>query len=310
MNVAGSTWDFCYPVPMDQPSHSSAGGASPVNPLVSLPANASFDQWLQDGVIHAEPFRLWLAHAGVSHEQKQDLLGQALEYWRTNILAIYKGTRQAVRALIESGANPLAPIPGEESRDPHRPTFVSLLHRHPDIALHLVNMLHTVKLETGHDRLAPNGNTVLHVLCEQDPQWLGNTLDSAFTGSRVQLPPTQTMSLPQRVHLHPAWINHANDNQRTPLHMTWDRATYCMLAEPSNAFRCWDTSQYLLHLGGSLLAPDNQGKTPAQMLLNCVLNGLEVPTNIDIDEVRSQWEAYRLDQAAPARPIHTPRRTL
>lgn len=275
------------------------------------PGRLSYEQLMHEGVAHGEGFKSWLARDELSQQDKQRLLGQALVHWQENILEIYRGTRQSVVALIESGANPLAPFPDVPTSHEAPLLFDHLAQRHPDVALHLVNILYAAKKDLGQDYLAENQRNILHKLCGLGPEWLGSALDSAQNDIRVRVDPTQTMSLPQKVNIHPEWVNQADDEGKSPLHLVWERAVYCLMSgDRDGAYECWDASEYLCHMGGSLLARDKQGSSPAQMILNCTAVGLEVPSNVDIDVIRAQSAASDLDQATPARANASARRTL
>lgn len=208
--------------------------------------------------------------ASVPQPVLQDLLGSVVVAWCEDPLSAHRGSMEMAQLLIKHGANPLSgPAPVLSS---------GLCADHPDIAVHLVNLLCRLQTNCGIVHQTDAGGNALHALVKHSPDWLGAMLSSAFDKSRFQVTQMQTMSLPTYAHLHPQWLAQPQHDGSTPLHLWWRQAPelYDFYdRDDLAAFKVWDTFTYLARAGAPLDAVDAAGVSVAGLLVQAVDDGID-----------------------------------
>lgn len=200
----------------------------------------------------------------------QEVLSAAVRSWCADPLSAHRGAKDLACLLIKHGANPLS------GTDPV--LSMELCSAHPDIAVHIVNLLYRAQLDHGIDHRTDAGGNALHALVSYCPDWLGGMLDSAFKKSRFQVANVQTMSLPSYAHIHPDWLAQPQDDGATPLHLWWRKAQALYEfydRDQLAAFKVWDTFIYLAEEGAPLDAVDRAGVSVAELMVEAIDAGVD-----------------------------------
>ena len=183
------------------------------------------------------------------------VLDAILPCWMTS-----RETMGLLQWLIENGCNPLDPAQATLSQHAH-------IERG---TISLAFVLRRLEDEEGKALRSPDGENLVHLLCQARPEWLGTSLvdyvDNARHDSGRYLP---------------KWFNEARlSDGNTPLHIWWkgtEKVLMDEVEEKNTPFFEWDVSEALIRAGADVEARDSEGVSCARCMLNAAQIGTPMP---------------------------------
>lgn len=185
------------------------------------------------------------------------VLDAALSCWMTA-----RGHMAVLKWLVEQGCNPL---------DPKQANFMQHLHEEHN-AMILTYVLRRMEANEGHVLRSPDGENIVHVLCQLRPEWLG----SSIVGYVDRGPDDTGRYLD-------TWFTEARTSDgQTPLHVWWNGTSKILTnetVERNSPFFEWDVSEALIRAGADVGARDVQGISCARCMIDAASLGSPMPMN-------------------------------
>jgi hypothetical protein len=206
------------------------------------------------------------------------VLDIVLSCWMTS-----RETMGLLQWLVAEGCNPL---------DPSQATLSSHMHDERN-TVSLAFMLRRMEQEDGQALRSPQGENLLHLLCQARPEWLGTSLvnyvDNIGHDSGRYLP---------------IWFNeHRTIDGSTPLHVWWKGTARVLknnIEGPKSPFFEWDVSEALIRGGARVEALDGAGVSCARQMLDAAQLGSPMPMQAaGVIQAMTVIEHEDLDAATP-----------
>lgn len=200
------------------------------------------------------------------------------------VLACWIESRDMMHAigwLIEQGCNPL---------DPDQYTLSS--NGVDRRGLTILSYSLRAHEKRGKILRSPQGENLVHLLCQAGPEWLGGAVVSYIDNNE------DGPYLPQ-------WFTEARHSDgKTPLHLWWDHVAEKMRSGgdfPDSPFAEFDVSEALIRAGAPLEARDQNGRSAASAMIETAEMGLAMPLLAPgVQKAQVIWEAEQLAAATPA----------
>ena len=231
---------------------------------------------------------------GIRHGGGQVILGAVIDEWITRHKQTPVHCVRMAGDLLEIGVNPLSGGGAVFSR--------WLCETHVAVAQHMMNFICS-QSPGGQPFLDDHGRTVLHILLENDSDWL-RACWSGITRKPYHEYASGQEEFPAALLIDDEWISWQDHDGQTPLHVLWRRAPV-KCREDRTLFSSMETWEMFLHLSGgtaSLHTRDRRGVSVIDLMVDAIdRGGVSIPRAPQFQKwervLRIQADAMALEAA-------------